>query len=158
MLEFEETGGKSSRMVHPGTTGRFAVLLAVFLFFLSACDAPLTSYEPDSAEKQSVKQVLLDFERGVNERSADKVAALLHPDARIMIGNERTVVSRDDYLRILPQRLLESPAVGLGTPKIALNGNRADVRIYMTRGDAKLLMVFHLLSDAGRWQIESWEY
>jgi hypothetical protein len=134
------------------------LVLACAVLLLSACDAPLNTYEPRSAAEQAVKQVLLDFESGVNERSADRVAGLLHPDASIWIGRERTVLSREEYVRVLPRRLEESPALGLGTPKIDLDENRAEVRVYMTRGEAKILMVFHLVFDKGRWWIKGWEY
>ncbi len=134
------------------------LVLACAVLLLSACDAPLNTYEPRSAAEQAVKQVLLEFESGVNEGSADRVAGLLHPDASILIGRERTVLSREEYVRVLPRRLEESPALGLGTPKIDLSENRAEVRVYMTRGEAKILMVFHLVFDKGRWWIKGWEY
>lgn len=134
------------------------VIIPVWLVLTSGCDAPLITYEPETSEEKALKATLLDFQTGVNAKDFDKVAALIHPDARIMIGREKRMLSKDEYLRVLRQRLAESPPVALGLPRMTITGHQSEVRVYMTRGDAKILMVFHLLFDGGKWRIRHWEY
>ena len=39
-----------------------------------------------------------------------------------------------------------------------VKGDTADVRIYMTRGDSRALVTFHLNRDDHRWTISGWTY
>lgn len=137
-----------------------AVLLGLLVYTVLSCgtDTPLAEYTPSSDQEAAVKSVLLDFQDGVNRRDPENVAGLIHEDATLMFGRERRRLSKPDYLKILPQRLADQPPIALGRPKMTLSGNRADVRIYMKRGDARVLVTFHLTRDVHRWAINGWTY
>ena len=139
---------------------KIAVLLGLVLYTITSCgtDTPLSEYTPSSDQEAAVKSVLLDFQNGVNRRDPENVADLIHEDATLMFGRERRRLSKSDYLKILPQRLADQPPIALGRPKMALSGNTADVRIYMTRGGARMLVTFHLTRDDHRWAINGWTY
>jgi hypothetical protein len=139
---------------------KIAVLLGLVLYTIMSCgtDTPLAEYTPSSDQEAAVKSVLQDFQDGVNRRDPENVAGLIHEDATLMFGRERRRLSKSDYLKILPQRLAEQPPIALGRPKMALSGNTADVRIYMTRGGARMLVTFHLTRDDHRWAINGWTY
>ena len=139
-----------------------AVLLGVLLLSITiiSCgtDTPLAEYPPTTDQEAAVKGVLLGFEDGVNRREVKKVAGLIHEDAILMLGRERHQLSKSDYLKILSQRLADQPPIFLGRPKMTLSGNTADVRIYMIRGDARMLVTFHLMRDDHLWAISGWTY
>lgn len=139
-----------------------AVLLALLLLSITimSCgtDTPIAEYTPASDQEAAIKSVLLGFEEGVNRRDVEKVAGLIHEDATLMLGRERRLISKGDYLKILPQRLADQPPIALGRPKMALSGNTGDVRIYMKRGGARVLVTFHLTRVDHRWAINGWDY
>jgi hypothetical protein len=139
-----------------------AVLLGMLLLSITitSCgtDTPLAEYTPTTDQEAAVKSVLLGFEDGVNRQDVNKVAGLIHEDATLMLGRERSRLSKSDYLKILSQRLADQPPIALGRPKMTLSGNTADVRIYMIRGDARMLVTFHLMRDDHLWAISGWNY
>ena len=99
-------------------------MLKYFVFVLSitallSCgrNEPLTNYEPKSPQEQALKSVLLDFQDGVNTLDSRKVGNLIHEKASIMIGRDRKILSKAEYIKILPKRLAENPSIALGKPK-----------------------------------------
>jgi hypothetical protein len=119
---------------------------------------PLSTYEPKSPEEQALKSVFLDFQDGVNTRNAKKIENLIHETASLMIGRERKILSKAEYSRILPKRLADNPPITLGKPKMKVSGDKAVVRIYMTRGRYNGLTVFNMKRENSRWYIQSWKY
>ena len=136
------------------------LLLAILLITPLSCgqDTPLAEYEPKSPRETALKNVLLNFQAAVNAREHRKIADLIHADAAIMTGRDRKIISRAEYVSILPQRLAENPPVYLGKPKIKVDDNNAVVKVYMSRGKAKVLVVFHMQFDNNKWFIKGWEY
>lgn len=121
-------------------------------------DTPLGEYVPSSDQEAAVKAVLLDFQIAVNRRDADKVADVIHESATLILGRERKPHTKSDYIKILPRRLADQPPMALGRPKMDVKGDTADVRIYMTRGDSRALVTFHMTRDDHRWAISGWTY
>jgi hypothetical protein len=119
---------------------------------------PLANYEPRSPQEQALKNIMLAFQDGVNTRDSDKIGNLIHEKAAIMTGRDRKIISKAEYIKTLPQRLAENPPVSLGKPKMAVSGDKAEVKIYMTRGDYKGLVVFNLTFDNHEWTIQGWKY
>ena len=139
---------------------KITVLLGLLVGAIMSCgtDTPLSEYAPSSDQEAAVKSALLGFQDGVNRRDAKRVASLIHEDATLMLGRERRMFSKSDYIKILPQRLADQPPIALGRPKMNLSGSTADVRIYMTRGDARVLITFHMTRDDNRWAISGWTF
>jgi len=139
---------------------RFAVLSGLLVCAIMACgtDTPLADYIPSSDQESALKIVLLGFQDGANRRDAVKVAGLIHENATLMVDRERKLLSKPDYVKILPQRLADNPPFALGKPKMSLSGNMAEVSIYMSRGEARFLMTFHLTYEDQRWTISGWTY
>ena len=101
---------------------------------------------------------MLAFQDGVNTRDSDKIGNLINEKAAIMTGRDRKIISKAEYIKTLPQRLAENPPVSLGKPKMAVSGDKAEVKIYVTRGDYKGLIVFNMTFDNNKWTIQSWKY
>lgn len=140
--------------------GALLLGLLVLSITIISCgtDTPLSEYVPSSDQEAAVKIVLLDFQDGVNRRDAGKVADLIHDEARLILGRERKPHSKSDYIKILPRRLADQPPIALGRPKMDVNGDTADVRIYLTRGAGRFLITYHLRRDDHRWTISGWTY
>jgi hypothetical protein len=134
------------------------ILIGVALTVILSCDrsTPLAMYEPKSSQEQALKSVLLQFEEGVRNRDADKVIHLIHENASIML--DRQFVSRAAYAEILPQRLADDSRMTLGTPRMTVSGDSAVIKIYMTRGDNRFLVIFTMKMENGSWYILGWEY
>jgi hypothetical protein len=140
------------------TKGAGLSVLLVWAILSCGTDTPLAEYTPSSDQESALKNILLDFQDGVNRRDAVKLADLIHEDATLSVGREHNRLSKPYYVKVLPQRLMANLPIALGKPKMMLSGNTADVSIYMTRGDARFLFTFHLTHDNQRWTISGWTY
>ena len=134
----------------------FAIAITAIL----ACgqNEPLTSYEPKTTQEQALKSILLNFQDGVNTLDSKKIENLIHEKAAIMTGRDRKILSKPEYIKILPKRLAENPSIALGKPKMTVSGGKAEVKIYMTRGDYNALVVFNMKMENNKWYIQSWKY
>ena len=119
---------------------------------------PLTNYEPKSPQEQALKSILLDVQDGVNTLDAKKIESLIHPKASLMTGRERKTLSKEEYVKILPKRLAGNPSVALGKPKMTVSGDKAEVKIYMTRGNYNGLVVYNMILEDNKWYIQGWKY
>jgi hypothetical protein len=141
------------------------IMMKQLVFFIvitviASCgqNEPLTNYEPKSPQEQALKSILLDFQDGVNTLDAKKIESLIHPKASLMTGRERKTLSKEEYVKILPKRLAGNPSVALGKPKMTLSGDKAEVKIYMTRGNYNGLVVYNMILEDNKWYIQGWKY
>ncbi|CAB1057115.1 hypothetical protein D1BOALGB6SA_1854 [Olavius sp. associated proteobacterium Delta 1] len=61
-------------------------------------------------------------------------------------------------IKILPKRLAENPSISLGIPKITVSGKKAEVKIYMARGDFNGLIIYTMKLENNNWYFQSWKY
>jgi transcriptional regulator with PAS, ATPase and Fis domain len=141
------------------------IMMKQLLFFIvitviASCgqNEPLTNYEPKSPQEQALKSILLDFQDGVNTLDAKKIKTLIHPKASLMTGRERKTLSKEEYVKILPKRLAGNPSIALGKPKMTVSGDKAEVKIYMTRGNYNGLVVYNMILEDNKWYIQGWKY
>lgn len=136
------------------------LVFAIALTAILSCgqNEPLADYEPKSSQEPALKSILLDFQDGVNTLDSDKIKNLIHERASIMTGRDRKIISRAEYIKILPQRLVENPPIALGKPKMTVSGDKAEVKIYMTRGNYNGLIVYNMKLNNNKWYIQSWRY
>ena len=137
--------------------GLIPLILAIY-WALSARITFLENYQPESPTQKALKEVLLQFQEGINSKNEHQIGRLLHTNAELMVGRNRQLLSRNEYIQILSQRLTGSPTVRLSTPKIRISGDKATAKIYMWRGNSKFLMVIHMLFDNYKWLITGWDY
>ena len=133
---------------------------AIVITIIVSCgqNEPLNGYEPKSPQEQALKRMLLDFQDGVNTKDSSKIKDLIHEKATLMIGRERKILSKTAYSKVLPERLAENPPIALGQPKMTVSGDKAEVKIYITRGSYNGLMVFNMKLEYNRWYIQGWNY
>ena len=141
------------------------IMMKQLVFFIvitviASCgqDEPLTNYEPKSSQEQALKSILLDFQDGVNTLDAKKIETLIHPKASLMTGRERKILSKEEYVKILPKRLAGNPSIALGIPKMKVSGDKAEVKIYITRGNYNGLVVYNMILEDNKWYIQGWKY
>jgi len=141
------------------------IIMKQLVFFIvitviASCgqNEPLTNYEPKSPQEQALKSILLDFQDGVNTLDAKKIESLIHPKASLMTGRERKTLSKEEYVKILPKRLAGNPSIALGKPKMTVSGDKAEVKIYMTRGNYNGLVVYNMILEDNKWYIQGWKY
>jgi hypothetical protein len=136
------------------------LVLAIAITTTLSCgqNEPLALYEPQTAHEQALKTVLLDLQDGVNTRNSKKIGNLIHEKASIMTGRDRNILSKAEYIKILPKRLADNPPIALGKPKMAVSGDSAEVKIYMTRGNYNGLIVYNMKLEDNNWYIQSWKY
>ena len=136
------------------------IIAAIVITGIISCgrNDPLANYEPKSPKEVALKKVFLEFQDGVNRKDTKKVATLIHENASIMIGRDRKILTRTEYIKILPERLAENPSISLGKPRMKVLGEVAEVKIYMTRGNYKGLIVYNLKLDNNNWYIHNWRY
>ena len=141
------------------------IIMKQLVFFIvitviASCgqNEPLTNYEPKSSQERALKSILLDFQDGVNTLDAKKIESLIHPKASLLTGRERKTLSKEEYVKILPKRLAGNPSIALGKPKMIVSGDKAEVRMYMTRGSYNGLIVYSMKLDDDKWYIQSWKY
>ncbi len=141
------------------------IIMKQLVFFIvitviASCgqNEPLTNYEPKSSQERALKSILLDFQDGVNTLDAKKIESLIHPKASLLTGRERKTLSKEEYVKILPKRLAGNPSIALGKPKMTVSGDKAEVKIYMTRGNYNGLVVYNMILEDNKWYIQGWKY
>ncbi len=107
----------------------------------------------NTAQERALKELLLAFQDAVVAADAGKIEDLIHEKAAIMVGRDRQILSKAAYAAVLPGRLAENSDIFLGTPRMAVSGDGADIRVYMRRGGDKFLMTFTMRRENGRWYI-----
>ena len=136
------------------------LVFLIVITLIASCgqNEPLSNYEPKSPQEQALKSILLDFQDGVNTLDAKKIESLIHPKASLMTGRERKTLSKEEYVKILPKRLAGNPSIALGKPKMTVSGDKAEVKIYMTRGNYNGLVVYNMILEDNKWYIQGWKY
>jgi hypothetical protein len=137
---------------------RLVFVIAITVIASCGQNEPLANYKPKSPKEEALKSVLLDFQNGVNTIDTKKIESLIHPKASLMTGRERKTLSKEEYVKILPERLAGNPSVALGKPKMTVSGHKAEVKIYMTRGNYNGLVVYDMILENNKWYIQGWKY
>jgi hypothetical protein len=158
--ELSGTPSYSLEIKNNKLNGLVQYLFAVALTVILSCgqNEPLANYEPKSSEEKVLKSVLLDFEKAVNNKDFKQIENLFHERASIMIGRDRQIFSKEEYIKILPKRLADDPYMALGTPKMKISGDKAEIKIFMTRRENNFLIIFNMKQENDKWHILSWDY
>jgi len=153
---FDEFGSLIERK-----TGMLKYFVCVILSMaVLACgeNDPLSAYEPRDPQEAALKTLMLDFQEAVNSGDAANVAGLIHEDASLVLGKDHTVYTKEAYIKLLSEKLPDSPPIGYGLPKIKIAGDLADVKIYLKSGGKEFLILYKMKLENNRWYIYGWEY
>ncbi len=141
----------------------FLILLSCSsALLLIGCITTLQAYKPKNPSEVPIKALLVKWETTWNSNDVNGNLFLWNDKARIMYGLDRKFATKQEYEKILPERIKAHPIIKLGPPRINISGNKADVSLDMSLGDwkgaYKLLVIFHLVRENGAWSIIGWEY
>jgi hypothetical protein len=138
------------------------IQLIFILFFLSltfACASNTTKSENYTPDQQEIIGFLDELQQKYNSKDQEGFLALWHEKAKIMYSPERIVVSKKEFVEILPKRMEISPVMKLKIHDIKVTGNSA---IAKTSGrphpKALIKPEMKMVRENGRWYLMSWDY
>ena len=142
---------------------RFITISFIFIFCLSfffvGCVATLKDYKPKSSTEEAIKILLLKLENTLNNKDEQGNLALWHDNAKIMYGSGGKIVSKKEYVKILPERMKAHFSYKLGAPKINIKGDKAYVNVtFDLDGEYQVPFVIYLVREKNKWLMMSWEY
>lgn len=134
-----------------------SLTLLVFIAFMG-CATKLKNFEPKNQEEASIKKLLLKWESTWNNHDVEGHLSLWNEKAQIMYGKNRKTATKEEYTKILPERMRAYPEIELGAPAIELSQNEANATLSMMIGNHQTTTTFHLVKENDRWSIISWNY
>jgi ketosteroid isomerase-like protein len=129
----------------------FISIILVFSFGISS--------EAISSDEEEIKAVLASYEEAWNKKDAGGVIAVYHQDAKVVTGREKRIVSKDEYLTILPERF-KLGSMKLGKPSIKIKGDNAKARVKskLSGYDRTTRMTFLMTRENDKWFITKQTY
>lgn len=135
----------------------FPCLILMVLNFIG-CAGTLATYEPKSPEEIAIKDLLLKWERSYNSGDVAGNLSTWNDQARIMYGPDRKLATKKEYIEILPERMKAYPIINLGSPRIELAGQKAEVKTTISSSRGTIPATFYLEKENNIWSIMSWRY
>lgn len=127
-------------------------------FFFYGCVSTLKDYKPKSSEEEAIKMTLATFESAWNKQDQQGVLTLFHENAQIMTGREKSIVSKKEYVSILPKRMPNFSPAKLYEPTISVAGDKASVKLRLDMGQYQNQFTFYMIRENNKWFIMRWEY
>ena len=108
--------------------------------------------------EESIKAVLQEFEKHWNAKDEKAIAPLFHPKAEIKTG--QGIVSRDKYIKIIPERYKIFGPLTYKDIEVEIKGNKAIVQAIMIFTDSgrKMKITYIMVLEEGKWLIMMQDY
>lgn len=136
-----------------------SLLLLLYLLMIGVAYAgSLEDYKPKSSDEEAIVALLKKNQETWNNGDANSWMTLWHENAKIMYGRERTIATKNEYQKIIKDRMAAQPSIKFGDPKITVSGNEAVAKTLMQLGSRSSPMTFTLLKQNERWLFTSWKY
>ena len=133
----------------------FFLLLGVCFFLTSCALAPvaLRDYKPANPEEAAIISVIIAFEDSLNKVDQKTFLSIMADDAQIVHGREKKIFTKQEYAKILPQRIKEMGIIKFSNPKIRIDRDIATVRADYESKVASLQYLFELKKFGDKWLI-----
>ncbi|RJR44571.1 MAG: nuclear transport factor 2 family protein [Desulfobacteraceae bacterium] len=136
------------------------ISLSLFISLAGCATAPVTpvavrEYKPVNAEEAAVISVIIAFEESFNQADAKKMSSILADEAKMMHGWNKQILTKEEYKKILPQRIKEMGVVTFSNPRIEINQGEATVWADYKSRVAVLNYSFKLKKMGDKWLIMS---
>ena len=129
-----------------------SILNAGILFF--GCFAGLNQYQPRSVEEEAVIKVVMEHGRTWNENDVSGFLATYHENARIEIGCDGQLLSKNDFATRISQLMSDYPTVKLVNPSVDVSQTNAVVKVTSTEmGDENHIFKIEMLKEKDQWYI-----
>ena len=137
----------------------FLIFLIFFLSLILACASNTTKPTDFSPDQREILGFLDELQQKWNSKDQAGFLALWHEKSSIMYSRERIVVSKKEFVDILPERMEISPVMKLKIIDIKVTGNSAIAKT-SGRPNPKALIKqdMKLVRENGRWYLMSWDY
>lgn len=131
-----------------------SVLVVLMVAFVSGCATSLRDFQPATPDEAGIKEFFLKMEEMSRKNDLDGLVQLYHPKAKIMSGRERTMLSREEYLKAIKESR-DKVLIQYGIPKIKkIEGKKAEVDIILRisgTNNVTLYTKFLLIRSNGKW-------
>jgi len=138
---------------------RFVPMASVIFitFFIFSCAATLKDYQPKSPDEAEIKGLLMNYDNTWNNKDEAGFLSLWHDKAELTYGRDRITVSKQEYAKIIKQRMEAFPVHELGSPKVKIEGNKATVKVPQMVQGGYISMTFDLVRE-DKWFFMSNKY
>jgi hypothetical protein len=126
----------------------FTILL--FTCVLVMGTIPVQASSPD---EQAIKNLIQTYADTWNKKDVKGFMSIFHKDAKIMYGPSYTVVSKEEYAKVLPGIISDYSGVGFKDTDIKITDNKAAVTAMQSIGGFDIPIAWDLVKDAGKWYI-----
>jgi ketosteroid isomerase-like protein len=112
-----------------------------------------------NANEKAILAVLTEYQNAWNRKDANRVVAMYHQDAQIMLGKKKKSISKGQYVTILPEKF-SLGSMELKGSSIEIKGCRAKVKVRMRLSDSERTTrtIFSMVRLHNRWLIMKQEY
>jgi ketosteroid isomerase-like protein len=112
-----------------------------------------------NANEKAILAVLMEYQNAWNRKDPNRVVAMYHQDAQIMLGKKKKSVSKGQYVNILPERFARG-SMELKKRSIEITGCRAKVKVEMrlSGSERATRTSFSMVRLNNRWLIMKQEY
>jgi len=135
------------------------LLLSVYAFFFTGCASTpvaLRDYKPANPDEAAIISAIIAWEESFNNADQQKFLSIVADDARIMHGVQRKIFSKEEYVKILPERIKQMGIIKFSNPRIKIEQNFATVKaIYDGEVVVSMPYEFELKKIKGKWLIFS---
>ena len=135
----------------------FFIIFCASLIF--ACASNTSKSENVSQDQKEVMAFLDELQQKWNSKDQAGFLALWHENSRIMYARERIVVSKQEFVDILPKRMEISPVMKLNIIDVKVTGNSAVAKTSGRPNPSALIKQdMKLVRENGNWYLMSWDY
>lgn len=135
------------------------IILLLACIFLSSCaTTPVTpvslrDYKPVNLEEAAVISVIISFEESLNQADKQRLSSILADEAKMMHGRDKKILTKEEYEKILPQRIKEMGIIKFSNPLVDINQDVATVIADYKSRVAILEYSFKLKKMGDKWLI-----
>ena len=116
---------------------------------------------PAVAPEDGVRAVVEHLQDTWNRKDAPGFLAAFSKNAKIMVGKEQRVMSKEEYKGMFPDLFIKYGTIKYKEPEIKVAGNHADLEVVCTivdNEDVWLIRKMQLIYTNGTWLIEKSTY
>jgi ketosteroid isomerase-like protein len=144
-------------------SGYFLLLLGACYFLVSCATPPVTpvalkDYKSASPEEAAIVAVVIAFEECLNNADQKRLLSILADEAKMMHGRDKRIMTKKEYVNILPERIKEMGIIKFSNTKTEVSLDTATVKADYVGRAAVLDYLFKLKKFGDKWLIMSNSY
>jgi ketosteroid isomerase-like protein len=124
----------------------------IILLFFAGCVTSEKQVKPESPDEIAIRELVQSFEEAWNAGDKDKYLSFWHEQGKIKVGRSREVMSKTEYAKLLPDRMLINPLT-LSNPKIKVDGDKATAKMNLNTKGHSFQYSLNLVRQNGQWLV-----